>query len=83
MADYIISKVSEAVEAKAVDGKTIPARPAVYELNLLMKAIDESGKEVQVRGQRMQLTEVQLDQRIAALEAETSKWKAIKADMLK
>ena len=73
MADYLVKEVRPATD------KT----PAVNEVTLLVKAVGEDGKEVVIRGNKFNATLSDIDKRIATLEAELAKWKAIKADMEK
>jgi hypothetical protein len=82
MSDYLVKVISPAVEAKMVGEKqATPAKPAVHELVLLQDAIAEDGKAVKVKGQKINLTTAQVDQRISQLEAELAKWKSILADI--
>ena len=76
MSDYLIKEIKP---AQVVGEKTIPA---VNELTMLVDAVDEGGKSVKIRGQRMNITTDQIALRISRLEAELAKWKAIEAEVL-
>lgn len=77
MADYLIIEVKA---AQTIGEKTIPA---TYELTLLQDAVNEAGQAVKIRGQKMNITESQVDQRISQLEGDLAKWKSIKAELEK
>jgi hypothetical protein len=81
-ADFQVNKVSDAVAAKVANGKKIGQdRPAIYEVILFAKAVDEKGVEVTIQGQRFNATIPQIDAQIAQVEASLAKLKAMKAQM--
>lgn len=75
MANYLLNTVKEAV---VKDGAEVS--PKVLEIVQLVDAVDEAGVSVKVRGQKMQATAAQIDQRVAVLETELAKWKSIQVD---
>lgn len=83
MADYLISKVADAVEAKIVGGKVVaPAKPTLYEVVTLRKALDAENNEVIIRSQKINMTVQQVDSKISLLEIELNKLKAIRVEMV-
>lgn len=81
MADYICN-VAPVVITKDPEGKETQ-EPRKMEYTPLVRAIDESGKEVKVKGQTVTINEQTINQNISNLELELARWKALKAEIEK
>jgi hypothetical protein len=80
---FEIKKLADAIPEKVENGRVIsPARPALYEVIMLVPAVDREGKEIEIKGQKIVVTEEHVNRQIAMIGAELAKWNSIKASIL-